>query len=274
MLLTAVLTLACVLLPQGLALAAVSDIVGGLLMLSALVAFAWHSAASKGRMRWFWMLQAAGWTLWFSDQLVWITFDLIRQKKMPAMHPADALLFLAGAPMIAGLLLRPHRQPSERSARLGVLDFLLLLLWWLYLYVSFVVCWQYISPNEGAYNRNFDILSAAETILISCVLLVFWRESSGRWKTFYACFCGAFVFNGIWFYVLNSAIERNVYFTGSWYDIPYSGFLRGVHSGRSAGTGPVADARNRGRRILQFRNDQPRDDGRAFVAHPCAVRFV
>ena len=58
-LLTAVLTLACALLPQGLALAAVSDIVGGLLMLSALVAFAWHSAASKGRMRWFWMLQAA-----------------------------------------------------------------------------------------------------------------------------------------------------------------------------------------------------------------------
>jgi len=222
-LLTAVLTLACVLLPQGLALAAVSDIVGGLLMLSALAAFAWHGAHSKGRLRWFWMLQAAGWTLWFSDQLVWITFDLILQKRMPAMHPADSLLFLAGAPMIAGLLLRPHRQPSERSARLGVLDFLLLLLWWLYLYVSFVVCWQYVSPNEGAYNRNFDILSAAETILISCVLLVFWRESSGRWKTFYACFCGAFVFNGIWFYVLNNAIERNVYFTGSWYDIPYSG---------------------------------------------------
>ena len=221
-LLTAVLTLGSAFLPRGLAQTAISDIVGGLLMLSALIAFAWLSAASKGRIRWFWMLQAAGWTLWFSDQLVWITFDLIRQKKMPAMHPADALLFLAGAPMIAGLLLRPHRQPSERSARLGVLDFLLLLLWWLYLYVSFVVCWQYISPNEYAYNRNFDVLSGAETILISCVLLVFWRESSGRWKTFYACFCGAFVFNGLCFYVLNNAIERNVYFTGSWYDIPYS----------------------------------------------------
>lgn len=222
-LLTVVLTVACVFLPRGLALAAVSDIVGGLLMLSALFAFASNGAASKGRTRWFWMLQAAGWALWFSDQMVWVTFDLILQKKVPAMLPADALLFLAGAPMIAGLLLRPHRQPSERSARLGVLDFLLLLLWWLYLYVSFVVCWQYISPNEGAYNRNFDLLSTAETVLLTCVLLVFWRESSGRWKTFYACLCGAFVFNGIWFYVLNRAIERDVYFTGSWYDIPYSG---------------------------------------------------
>jgi diguanylate cyclase (GGDEF)-like protein len=221
--LTAVLTLACVFFPRGLALAAVSDVVGGLLMLSALFAFAARAKTSQGRMRWFWLLQAAGWGLWLGDQLVWIAFDLFLKKKVPAMYPADALLFLAGAPMIAGVLLRPHREASERSARLGVLDFLLLLLWWLYLYVSFVVCWQYVSPNEGAYNRNFDWLSGTETILLASILLLFWRESSGRWKIFYGCFCGAVVFNGVWFYVLNRAIERDVYFTGSWYDIPYSG---------------------------------------------------
>ena len=202
---------------------AISDIVVGLLMLTALFSFASIGMASKGRTRWFWMLQAAGWALWFGDQVVWIVFDLVLQRKLPSMYPADALLFLAGAPMIAGLLLRPHRQPSERSARLGALDFFLLLLWWFYLYVSFVVSWQYLSPNEDAYNRNFDFLSGAGTVLISCVLLAFWRESSGRWKTFYASLCGAFVLNGIWFYVLNNAIERGVYFTGSWYDIPYSG---------------------------------------------------
>ncbi|MGC1450445.1 MAG: diguanylate cyclase [Candidatus Sulfotelmatobacter sp.] len=223
LLFTAALAVACMVLPRGLFLAAVSDIVSGLLMLSALVAFASNGVASKGRVRWFWLLQATGWALWFSDQVVWIIFDLILQKRMPAMFPADALLFLAGAPMIAGLLLRPHRQPTERSARLGVLDFLLLLLWWLYLYVSFVVCWQYVSPNLDAYNRNFDVLSIAETILLTCVLLIFWRESSGRWRTVYACLCGAFLFNGVWFYVLNRALEKEVYFTGSWYDVPYSG---------------------------------------------------
>jgi len=222
-LLTAALALACLFLPPGMARIAISDIVVGLLMLTALFSFASIGMASKGRTRWFWMLQAAGWALWFGDQVVWIVFDLVLQRKLPSMYPADALLFLAGAPMIAGLLLRPHRQPSERSARLGALDFFLLLLWWFYLYVSFVVSWQYLSPNEDAYNRNFDFLSGAGTVLISCVLLAFWRESSGRWKTFYASLCGAFVLNGIWFYVLNNAIERGVYFTGSWYDIPYSG---------------------------------------------------
>jgi diguanylate cyclase (GGDEF)-like protein len=221
--LTVVLTASCLSLALGLARIAISDIVSGLLMLLALLAFASNGLQSKGRTRWFWMLQAAGWALWFSDQMVWITFDLILHRKLPGMYPADALLFLAGAPMMAGLLLRPHRQPTERSARLGVLDFLLLLLWWLYLYVAFVVCWQYVSPSEGAYNRNFDLLSIAETVLIVCVLLAFWRESSGRWKTFYACLGGAFVFNGVWFYVLNGAIEKNLYFAGSWYDIPYSG---------------------------------------------------
>ncbi len=221
--LMAVLTMACAVLRPGLALAGVSDLVSALLMLSALITFAWHGMASKGRMRWFWLLQSAGWALWLSDQLVWVTYDLVLQRKMPAMHPADSLLFLAGAPMVAGVLLRPHRQTSERSARLGVLDFLLLFLWWLYLYVSFVVCWQYISPNVDAYNRNFDILAGAEAVVLAGVLLFFWRESSGRWKTLYAGLCGAVVFNGIWFYVLNNAIERDVYFTGSWYDIPYSG---------------------------------------------------
>jgi diguanylate cyclase (GGDEF)-like protein len=192
-------------------------------MLCTLLAFASNAAASKGRVRWFWLLQTAGWTLWLCDQMVWIFFDLILKKKLPAMYPADALLFLAGAPMLAGLLLRPHRQPSERSARLGALDFSLLLLWWLYLYVSFVVCWQYITPNEAGYNRNYDWLSGTETLLLASILLVFWRVSSGPWKTFYGWFGGAVAFNGIWFYVLNHAIEKDVYFTGSWYDIPYSG---------------------------------------------------
>jgi diguanylate cyclase (GGDEF)-like protein len=221
-LLTAVLAVACLLLPRGLALAAVSDIISGLLMLCALLAFAWNGLAGKGRLRWFWMLQAAGWALWFGNQVFWIVFDLILKRPMPAMYPSDALLFLAGAPMIAAVLLRPHRQPSESSVRLGALDFLLLVLWWFYLYVSFVICWQYVSPSVDAYNRNFDVLSIVENVLVCAVLIVFYLQSTGRWRAFYAFLCGAFVFNGTSFYVLNRALEKNLYFTGSWYDIPYS----------------------------------------------------
>ena len=85
MALTVVLTASCLSLAPGLARIAISDIVSGLLMLLALLAFASNGLQSKGRTRWFWMLQAAGWALWFSDQMVWITFDLILHRKLPGM---------------------------------------------------------------------------------------------------------------------------------------------------------------------------------------------
>lgn len=222
LLLVAALTASCLFLPRGIVLTGASDIVSGLLMLTALFSFATLAYRSKGRMRWLWILQAAGWTMWFSDQCVWIYYDLVLRHQMPPMHPADALLFLAGAPMMAGLLLRPHREPTERSARLGALDFALLVLWWVYLYVSLVVCWQYAFPDENAYNRNFDLLSIIEALLFSAVLCAFLVQTSGRWRKFYASFLAAVIFNYVWFFMLNGALEKGVYFVGSWYDIPYS----------------------------------------------------
>lgn len=219
---TLALALACAVLPRGLALAAISDLVCAFLMLSALLAFASNGLATQGRTRLFWMLQVMGWTLWLGDQLVWIVWDLFLRARMPAMYPADVLLFQAGAPMLAGLLLRPHLSPSERGARLGILDFLLLLLWWLYLYVFFVVCWQYVSPNQANYDRNFDWLYNCGAFILIAVLGVFWHQTKGRWKNFYALFGFAVLFNSVAFAVLNNAIERDVYFTGSWYDLPYS----------------------------------------------------
>ena len=208
-------------MPRGMALTAVCDSCDTVLLLCAVLAFVLNGRASKSRLRWFWLLQAAGWGLWLADQMVWNVFDLLLKKKVPEMYPADALLFLSGAPMIAGVLLRPHRQVAEKNARLGLLDFLLLLLSWLYLYVSFVVCWQYPAPNETLYSRNFDILSAAETIVLSAILLLFFRESSAPWKRFYAVFCGATIFNGIAFYLINRGLESGSYYVGGWQDIPY-----------------------------------------------------
>jgi hypothetical protein len=94
--LTWILAASCLLLPRGFDRVAISDVVSGFLMLTALFAFSANGLASKGRLRWFWMLQVAGWALWFCDQVVWLTFDLILKQKLPGMSPADALLFLGG----------------------------------------------------------------------------------------------------------------------------------------------------------------------------------
>ena len=245
-LLMAALVAACLWLPRGLAMTAVSDITGALLMLMTLLAFGRQGLASTGRLRWFWFLQSAGWGLWLADQMVWIVFDLVLKLRIPSMYPADALLFLAGAPMIAGLLLRPHREPSHTSAQLGLLDFLLLLLWWLYLYVAFVVTWQYPWPHEPTYSRNYDLLSAAQALLMCGTLLLFLRESHGRWRRFYAYFLAAAAFNGAAFYLINHGLETGAYFPGSWYDIPYSGsfvlFAAVAMQGRGLTPGPATEA--------------------------------
>jgi diguanylate cyclase (GGDEF)-like protein len=218
----AVQAVAFALLPRGLVRAAVSDIVCALLMLSVLMVASLSAISSKGRMRVFWILQATGWGLWLVDQLLWIVFDLMLQQKMPVMFSADALLFMAGVPMLAGLLLRPHLQPSERSARLGALDFSLLLLWWLYLYVFYVICWQYVFPDLASYDRNYDLLYTGEALVLVSVLGVFWCRASGQWRKFYGYFLGVVLFNSVAFYLLNRELEQGVYYTGSWYDLPYS----------------------------------------------------
>jgi len=220
--LTAVQSVAFALLPRGLPRAAFSDIICALLMLSVLIVTSLNGISSKGRMRVFWILQATGWGLWLTDQLLWIVFDLVLQKRMPEMFSADALLFVAGVPMLAGLLLRPHLHPSERSARLGALDFLLLLLWWLYLYVFYVICWQYVSSDPTHYDRNYNLLDAGEALVLACVLGVFLYQASGHWRKFYGYFFGVVLFNSVAFYFLNRELDKGVYYTGSWYDLPYS----------------------------------------------------
>ncbi len=220
--LTAVQAVAFALLPRGFVRAAFSDIICALMMLSVLMVTSLNGISSKGRMRMFWILQATGWGLWLTDQLLWIVFDLVLQKKMPVMFSADALLFISGVPILASLLLRPHLQPSVRSARLGALDFSLLLLWWLYLYVFYVICWQYISRDLAHYDRNYDLLNAGEALVLAFVLVVLWYQASGPWRKFYGYFLGAVLFNSLAFYLLNRELNQGVYYTGSWYDLPYS----------------------------------------------------
>jgi len=209
-------------LSKGLALDFVTDVVGAALMFFALLAAAWNARQASGRCRVFWILFSVGWGLWLADQLLWLVYDVFLRREIPDLFAGDALLFLAGVPILAGLLLRPHLAPSERGVRLGILDFLLLMVWWVYLYVMFVICWQYVTPTVGFYNANYDSLYLAETLVLSTVIAVMWSRAAGRWKRFYAWLFWAMAFNGAAFFFVNHALEQPSYYLGSWYDLPYA----------------------------------------------------
>jgi diguanylate cyclase (GGDEF)-like protein len=88
--------------------------------------------------------------------------------------------------------------------------------------VFYVICWQYVSPDLAPYDRNYDLLHGGEALVLVSVLGVFWYRASGQWKKFYGYFFAVVLFNSFAFYLLNRAIEKGVYYTGSWYDLPYS----------------------------------------------------
>lgn len=210
-----------VVLPAGYALTAVSDILSVVLYAALLAAFALNARPTGGRLRAFWIMQAIGWGIMLVNQCWWMVYDLILRKPVPILFEGDVLLFFPGILMLAGFLLRPHLEQSKRSARLGMLDFWLLVSWWVFLYVCLVMCWQYISPNEAMYNRNYDRLYMAENLVLMVVLVLLVKTSAGAWRRLYAVFLAAVVFSYAAFFVENRAIELNTYFSGSWYDSPY-----------------------------------------------------
>jgi diguanylate cyclase (GGDEF)-like protein len=212
---------ASALLPRGVALSAVSDIVSSLLFLALIISFVRNAIPTRGRLRVFWIMQSVGWSVALINQLWWMYWDVVLQKQVPMLFAGDVLMFIPGLLMLSGLLLRPHLQQSRRSARLGTVDFLVMVLWWVFFYAYLVSCWQCVSPNEALYNRNYDNLYLGEIAVIVCVLTQLIRSSSGSWRRFYLLYIGAVLFNYLWFTVENVAIEKYTYFVGSWYDVPY-----------------------------------------------------
>lgn len=225
----AVLTLvqigASLLLRPGLKLTAVSDLTYGLLILALLLAFFSNARAARGRLRTVWMLMAFSWAFWLADECGWIVYDLVFRRPMPDMFPGDILLFLAGVPVLAALLLRPHVDPTQRSIRFGIPDFLQLMLWWVYLYVFLVTCWQYVWRSGAIYNRNFDRLFLVQILVLLTALGGLLRQSSGPWTRFYSLLFTALFLNYVCVLAENRAIEAGLYYTGCWYDIWFVGSL-------------------------------------------------
>jgi diguanylate cyclase (GGDEF)-like protein len=220
-LLTLVQLAASSLLPRGVALSAVSDIASSLLLLALVIAFARNAVPTRGRLRVFWIMQSIGWSVALFNQLWWMYYDVFLGKQVPMLFAGDVLMFVPGVLMLSGFLLRPHLQQSRRSARLGTVDFLLLVLWWVFFYAYLVSCWQYVSPNEDLYNRNYDNLYLGEIVIIVGVLTHLIRHSEGHWRRFYLLYTGAILFNYLCFAIENRAIEKYTYFVGCWYDVPY-----------------------------------------------------
>ena len=213
-------TLGAIFLPRSFALTASSDIIQSLLLLSGAVAFAPLAVRARGRLRFFWSLVVLGVVFWLAYQLFWTYYEVVLRRDVPDFSAWDVILFLHMVPMMAALGIRPQFSRDEYSARVGRLDFALLLAWWFYLYVLIVMPWQYVVPELTAYNRNLNNVYSAEKLVLLIGFLGSWSASKGAWrKVFASLFAMSLCYSG-GSALCNLAIARKTYYTGSLYDIP------------------------------------------------------
>ena len=168
----------------------------------------------------FWMLLALSCSMWMIGQFQWTYFEVYLHKDVPGLFAGDIIFFLRGIPLIAALGLRPYLQRGEMRAGLGYMDFALLLTWWTFLYVYSVLPWMYAEPLQANYDYNYNILANVQFTFVLIGFGFFWYRTKGAWRIVCAHLFGASALYTATSFVVNVAVEKNKYYTGSWYDLP------------------------------------------------------
>ncbi|MGA7893016.1 MAG: ATP-binding protein, partial [Candidatus Sulfotelmatobacter sp.] len=212
-------------IPQGPVLAAITDFGYLLITLTIGVTMLLNAWSAQGASRRFWALMASGYLLWACNQMGWAYYEALRRVIVPDPWSMDIFLFLHLIPMIAAVGLRPHRAEGEQKFRLGTLDFLLLMVWWVFLYAFVVFPSQYVSVDAAEYDRNFGALYLVESGVLVLVLGIVARGATSGWKRVYTNLMVASAFYAIASQGVNLAVASGLYYTGSLYDIPLIGVV-------------------------------------------------
>ena len=189
------------------------------LWLLALLAMLWAAITGRARTRLFWLAMAASALLAGTNLALWLYYDVILHRAVPDPFWADIPLFLQPVPVMAAAALQPHRKHETASLYLSILNFLILLLWWVYLYIFLVFPDEYISFNFEAFNRYYNTLYIVEFLILMAALGGLFLLTQGIWRKFYLQLFLANVFYVYAFQALNSALIRGTYRPGSFYDL-------------------------------------------------------
>ncbi len=217
---TVVFALTVLVLPRGPALTAVTDFADFLLTLAAGIVMLASAVAASGATRRFWALMGAGCLLWSTNLGGWAYFEGIRHLDLPDPWFMDVFLFVHLIPMIAAVALRPHRSESEQSFRAGTFDFLLLLVWWLFLYAFLVFPSQYITVNVSLYDRSYGVLYMVESGVVVAMLAIVAHGATAGWRRLYLHLMGASAAYAVASQLVNWEVSIGRYYSGSFYDVP------------------------------------------------------
>jgi signal transduction histidine kinase len=210
---------------SGFLRSAVGDITQLALVFIVTLVMAANAISSRGQARLFWLLMSVGCFLWGISLASWAVFEVFLRQEVPDPFLGDIILFVHVVPFMAAVALRPHRPQEDKNLSLSTLNFLMLLVWWIFLY-TFIVCPdEYVILNPRVYGREYDLLYLFENLLLLTALGWLAANVQGAWKKIYwNLFLAAAIYT--WSSeALNVAIARRQYSSGGWYDIPLAASL-------------------------------------------------
>lgn len=219
------LTVVSLILPQGLELAVIGDTVALVLLCLVSGVMLANAFSSRGQTRTFWALMAAGCLAWTINQGAWTYYEVILRRDLPDPFFGDVVLFLHIVPLMAAVALRPHQPQEQKKLYFSTLNFLMLLLWWVFLYAFVVFPDEYVRTNTAVYSHRFDVLYLLEKLILLGAVALLAAKTRGSWRRIYWNLFLALGLYTLSSEAMNAAIAQKTYYSGSLYDVPFSASL-------------------------------------------------
>ena len=165
----------------------------------------------------FWVLLAIAYGLWSLNQGLKLYYELGRHMDAPDNSMADPVLLLHIVPLMAAVATFPHRNVSDRKPHRAILNTLLLLFFWGFLYGYFIFPYQYLfssSATPASYGVRFDILYLLENLALVLALGILTLRVQPPWKSIYLHLFGASILYTLSSAVANLAIDSGGYVNG------------------------------------------------------------
>jgi signal transduction histidine kinase len=202
-----------------------SDLLSLALMLAAAGTTLSTAWSRPGQERSFWALMALGFSLWACNRAALVYCEIGLRQPVPQIFFFDIVLFMHAVPMIAAVAWRPDLAKTAGKIHLSLLNFLMLMGWWVFLYAFLVFPHQYVMVNADLYNVRYNQLYLLQNSLLPAVLGLAAWTSSGGWRRLYLHLLGGALMYAVGSQLLYKAGRHGSYYPGSPYDIAAVGTL-------------------------------------------------
>lgn len=221
----ALYTVATMLLQRGPLLTTFADVYQLFLTLLTLAAVIALISTTKGQTRLFWGLIAVGSFMSVINLGLWVWLEVVAKRDLPQPFVGDEILFLHLVPFMAAAAVRPHRREEDQQRYSTTLNLLMLVVWWVFLYAFIIFPDEYVVVHSPIYESNYNALYFVENMLVLGAFGALTATTSGAWKKIYGQLLMANALYATGSVVMNSAILKENYYSGSFYDVPFAGSI-------------------------------------------------